>query len=69
MGNPKDLTARFGSYLSFSITTPVHQESAALAVVRSMAPGARLMYALGGTQVRHGGGVWAGGVEGGECGG
>lgn len=47
---PQDLTARFGGYLSFTITTPPQQEAAALRVVHSMAPGARLVYALGGTQ-------------------
>jgi hypothetical protein len=46
----QDLTARFGGYLSFTITTPQHQEAAALAVVRSMSGSARLVYALGGTQ-------------------
>lgn len=50
VGNPKDLTARFGGYLSFTVTTPAHQETAAEGVVRSMAPGARLVYSLGGTQ-------------------
>jgi ABC-type multidrug transport system ATPase subunit len=50
VGNPKDLTARFGGYLSFTITTPPHQEAAAKYVVMSMAPNARLVYALGGTQ-------------------
>jgi ABC-type multidrug transport system ATPase subunit len=50
VGNPKDLTARFGGYLSFTITTPPHQEAAAAKVVKSMSPNARLVYALGGTQ-------------------
>jgi ABC-type multidrug transport system ATPase subunit len=50
VGNPKDLTARYGGYLSFTITTPPHQEAAALKVVRSMSPSARLVYSLGGTQ-------------------
>ena len=50
LGNPKDLTSRFGRYLSFQITTAAHEEAAALAIVRSMAPGAMLVYALGGTQ-------------------
>lgn len=51
VGDPKDLTARFGGYLSFSITTPVQQEDVARRlVVERMAPGAKLVYALGGTQ-------------------
>ncbi len=50
VGNPKDLTARFGGYLSFTVTTPPHQEAAAAKVVKSMSPNARLVYALGGTQ-------------------
>lgn len=50
IGNPKDLTARFGGYLSFTLTTPPHQEAAATAVVHSMSPKAKLVYALGGTQ-------------------
>uniref|UniRef100_A0A1D1ZSY0 ABC transporter domain-containing protein n=1 Tax=Auxenochlorella protothecoides TaxID=3075 RepID=A0A1D1ZSY0_AUXPR len=50
LGDPKDLTARFGGYLSFTITTPPHQEAAAAAVVRSISPSARPVYALGGTQ-------------------
>jgi len=51
VGDPKDLTARFGGYLSFSITTPVQQEDVARRlVVERMAPGAKLVYSLGGTQ-------------------
>eukprot|EP00887_Chlorella_sp_A99_P001140 scaffold14.g1140.t1 len=50
VGNPKDLTARFGSYLSFTITTPPHQEATALALMRGLAPGARVVYALSGMQ-------------------
>lgn len=50
LGNPKDLTARFGGYLSFTITTPPHQEAVAAAAVKSMSQNARLVYALGGTQ-------------------
>ena len=50
VGNPKELTSRYGGYLSFTITTPPHQEAAALGVVRSMSPSARLVYSLGGTQ-------------------
>ncbi|PRW44292.1 ABC transporter A family member 7-like isoform A [Chlorella sorokiniana] len=50
VGNPKDLVARFGGYLSFTITTSAGQEAAAAAIVRSLSPAARLVYALGGTQ-------------------
>lgn len=50
IGNPKELTARFGGYLSFTITTPPHEEPTAAGVVKSMAPNAKLVYSLGGTQ-------------------
>ena len=50
LGNPRDLTSRFGGYLSFTITTPAHQAAAAQAAVVAMATGARLVYSLGGTQ-------------------
>eukprot|EP00887_Chlorella_sp_A99_P004767 scaffold4.g4767.t1 len=48
IGNPKELTARYGGYYVFSLTTPPEQEAAADALVRGMSPGARLTYAVGG---------------------
>ena len=50
VGSPKDLTARFGGYLSFTITTPPTQEAAAARIIKTMSPSAKLVYALGGTQ-------------------
>lgn len=50
IGNPKELTARYGGYLSFSLTTPLHQEATAAGIIKSMVPGAKLVYSLGGTQ-------------------
>lgn len=50
IGNPKELTARYGGYLSFSLTTPIHQEATAAGIIKSMVPGAKLVYSLGGTQ-------------------
>ena len=45
----QELTARYGSYFSFSISVPLEEEAAAGKLVRGMCPGARLVYALGGT--------------------
>ena len=50
IGDPKSLTARFGGYLSYTITTAPHQKASAAAMVRKMSPSARLVYALGGNQ-------------------
>lgn len=50
VGDPKNLTARFGGYLSYTITTPPHQTVAAARMVEKMSPSARLVYALGGNQ-------------------
>jgi hypothetical protein len=50
IGNPKELTSRYGGYLVFTITTPLEQEAAAHALVTRMSPGARLTYALAGTR-------------------
>jgi ABC-type multidrug transport system ATPase subunit len=52
IGAPKEITARYGGYLVFTITT-AHADAdleAADALVRSLSPGARRTYALGGTQ-------------------
>ncbi|KAK9803177.1 hypothetical protein WJX72_009746 [[Myrmecia] bisecta] len=50
IGSPKELTARYGSYLSFSITTPSSQDLRAAALVLRLAPTSRKVYALNGTQ-------------------
>jgi ABC-type multidrug transport system ATPase subunit len=52
VGNPKELTARHGGYYVFTLTVPAEpgQEEAAEALVRRIAPGARLTYALAGTR-------------------
>lgn len=50
IGNPKELTQRHGGYYIFTITVPPEQEAEAEALVRRLAPGARLAYALAGTR-------------------
>jgi len=50
IGAPKELTARYGGYLVFTITTPPEQEPLADALVRRISPGARLTYSLAGTR-------------------
>lgn len=50
VGDPKELTGRFGRYLSFTITTPSAQEEKVSGFVKKLAPGAKLLYSLGGTQ-------------------
>ncbi len=49
IGNPKEITSRYGGYYVFTITVPPGSEAQAERVVLSMAPGARLTYSLGGT--------------------
>ncbi len=50
VGDPKELTQRYGGYFVFTITTPPSQEDAADALVHRMCPSARLTYALAGTR-------------------
>ncbi|GMH42708.1 hypothetical protein BSKO_10627 [Bryopsis sp. KO-2023] len=50
VGNPKDLTSRYGGYLQFSLTTPSGQEVIAAEAIYKMCPTARPVYSLGGTQ-------------------
>jgi len=52
VGAPKEITARYGGYLVFTVTVPARQQELAAveALVARMAPGARRTYALGGTQ-------------------
>lgn len=50
IGSPKELTARYGSHLFFTLTTPLDEEQAAADVVYSLCPGAQLVYSIGGTQ-------------------
>ena len=44
----QDLTARYGAYLSFSLAVPPKQAEAALQAILKLAPGGRLVHALGG---------------------
>lgn len=46
----QDLTARYGGFLSLSITTPVGQELQAAAFVQQLSSSAKRVYALAGTQ-------------------
>ena len=48
IGNPKELTSRYGGYYVFTITTPPEQEAAAHALVLQLSPSARLTYSLAG---------------------
>lgn len=51
IGNPKELTARYGGYMVFTITTPIGSDvQQAAAFVKQLCPSARSTYALGGTQ-------------------
>eukprot|EP00897_Mesotaenium_endlicherianum_P000653 jgi/Mesen1/10589/ME000085S09920 len=50
LGNPKELTARYGGFYVFTITTPPAQEQAAVQLVESLTPNARKIYGLAGTQ-------------------
>ncbi|CAD7700725.1 unnamed protein product [Ostreobium quekettii] len=50
IGNPKELTARHGGFLQFSMTTPCSQTQSASEAVYGMCPSARPVYSLGGTQ-------------------
>ncbi|KAL0046688.1 hypothetical protein WJX82_007270 [Trebouxia sp. C0006] len=51
IGNPKELTARYGGYLVFTVTTPVGRDvDEAAAFVQQLCPSARTTYAVGGTQ-------------------
>eukprot|EP00898_Chlorokybus_atmophyticus_P003419 jgi/Chlat1/4078/Chrsp26S04118 len=49
LGNPKELTARYGSYYIFTIMVDPSEESAAASLVRDMCPSGRLTYQLAGT--------------------
>ena len=50
IGNPKELTARFGGYYVLTVTSTAGAEAAVSQFVNSMAPGVRTTYALAGTQ-------------------
>lgn len=50
IGNPKELTARYGRYLVFTITTPQEQAPAVDALVYGMSPNAKMVYSLAGTR-------------------
>ncbi|KAI8472690.1 MAG: P-loop containing nucleoside triphosphate hydrolase protein [Monoraphidium minutum] len=49
IGNPKEITSRYGGYLVMTLTVAAGQESAARAFVERLSPGARLTYSVGGT--------------------
>lgn len=50
VGNPKEVTSRYGGYYVFTLTVPSHQEqSARQFVLRRLARSARLTYSVGGT--------------------
>jgi len=50
IGNPRDITARYGGYLIFSISTPEEQVERAAALAKSIHRSAELKYHVGGTQ-------------------
>ncbi|GBF88379.1 ABC transporter A family member protein [Raphidocelis subcapitata] len=49
IGNPKEITSRYGGYLVMTLTVAPGQEGAARAFVARLSPGARLTYSVGGT--------------------
>jgi len=50
VGNPKEVTSRYGGYYVFTLTVPAGQENAARRFAqRRLAPSARLTYSVGGT--------------------
>ncbi len=49
VGNPKELTSRYGGFLILTLTTPPLRTADAEAFVRQLAPNAALTYKLGGT--------------------
>eukprot|EP00873_Tetraselmis_striata_P004626 jgi/Tetstr1/424890/TSEL_015385.t1 len=50
IGNPKELSRRYGGYLTFTITTSAERVAAAKDAVMGMCPSARSTYCLAGTQ-------------------
>eukprot|EP00245_Coleochaete_scutata_P004463 TRINITY_DN17100_c0_g1_i1.p1 TRINITY_DN17100_c0_g1~~TRINITY_DN17100_c0_g1_i1.p1 ORF type:complete len:988 (-),score=185.09 TRINITY_DN17100_c0_g1_i1:153-3116(-) len=50
IGNPKELTARYGGTYVLTITTPVEEEPQAESLAKSFSPNANLIYSLSGTQ-------------------
>jgi hypothetical protein len=49
IGNPKELTARFGAYYVLTVACELRGEEQVSAVVTSFAPSARITYSLAGT--------------------
>ncbi|KAA6419770.1 MAG: ABC transporter A family member, partial [Trebouxia sp. A1-2] len=47
--NPQELTARYGDYLSFSLSVPPKQAEAACEAIAMYVHGAHLIHSLGGT--------------------
>lgn len=49
IGNPKEITARYGGYLVFTLTVHPEDEKAAMAMVSGLSPSSRLTYSIAGT--------------------
>jgi hypothetical protein len=49
IGNPKEITSRYGGYLVMTLTVAPGQEADARAFVARLSPNARLTYSVGGT--------------------
>lgn len=50
IGNPRELTARYGGTYVLTITTPPEQEQAVAELARALTPNAKCVYSLSGTQ-------------------
>ncbi|CAI5478439.1 unnamed protein product [Closterium sp. Yama58-4] len=50
IGNPRQLTARYGGSFVFTVTTPPDEEEAAAELAKSLSPNAKKVYSLAGTQ-------------------
>ncbi len=49
IGNPKELTSRFGAYYVLTVACELRGEEQVSAVVMSLSPSARITYSLAGT--------------------
>ncbi|CAI5527519.1 unnamed protein product [Closterium sp. Naga37s-1] len=50
IGNPRQLTSRYGGSFVFTVTTPAEEEEAAAELAKSLSPNAKKVYSLAGTQ-------------------
>ncbi|CAI5486916.1 unnamed protein product [Closterium sp. Naga37s-1] len=50
IGNPRQLTSRYGGSFVFTVTTPPEEEEAAAELAKSLSPNAKKVYSLAGTQ-------------------